>query len=38
MDILPNVDKIVIPIQKIKNYALTEPNKAKAFKNALGVI
>ena len=39
MDILPNFDKIVIPIEKFTKYALNEdnsPNKAVAFDLALG--
>ena len=39
MDILPNADKAVIPIQKFTKYALDplkEPNKAIAFAKALG--
>jgi hypothetical protein len=36
---LPNVDKVVIPIEKLMNYSLDfekDPNKAVAFKSALG--
>jgi hypothetical protein len=39
MNVLPYADKAIIPEQKIKNYSLDfdrEPNKAAAFKNALG--
>ncbi len=39
MALLPNADKAVIPIEKFLDYALNEerePNKAKAFKEALG--
>jgi len=39
MDVLPNADKAVIPIEKFINYSLNfdkDPNKAMAFKLALG--
>ncbi len=39
MDILPNADRAIIPVEKLTDYALNpdrEPNKAKAFKEALG--
>ena len=39
MEILPNADKAIIPIEKFTNYALDvakEPDKATAFRLALG--
>lgn len=39
MDVLPNVDKVVIPIEKFTEYALNwdkDPDKAMAFQLALG--
>jgi hypothetical protein len=39
MNILPHIDRLVIPIEKFREYALNperEPNKAAAFKDVLG--
>ena len=39
MNILPNWDKAVVPVQKLIHYTLDftkDPNKAAAFKSALG--
>lgn len=39
MDIMPNADKVVIPIEKFTKYALNptkDPDKARAFQVALG--